>query len=77
MGGLLGVCLTLTFEGYGDELMANIGEHLGIIEGQIECLEEQGHLRTPEERWAWEQLQTAAGRLRTIFVNNDRRMDGQ
>jgi hypothetical protein len=55
--------------------MASIAEHLGIIEGQIECLESQGHIQQPEEHWAIQKLREAAEKMRRTFVNNGRDMD--
>jgi hypothetical protein len=55
--------------------MASIESHLAVIEGQIECLEEHGHLKGPAEYWGFQDLRDAALKLRRIFVNNDRRMN--
>lgn len=55
--------------------MASLDEHIGLIEGQLECVTEQGHIKQPNEFWAIHEVWEAVRRLRTVFKTNDRRMD--
>lgn len=57
--------------------MATLEEHLGIIESQLECLEEQGHIKNQDEFWAIEDINDGIIRLKTDFIGNQRILDGE